>query len=219
MVSLRESIVNAARTDLCPGITFFGFIAIVIDIALVGAFIAIAILTRSATGSCRNNYLNTPLGLTASSSFNDEVTYAVSGKTACGLNKAAFACSIIGAFLFLIAAVFQVLLIRSSKKEKRYGPSPANNYTSGSGKRNFWQRKPKHNSVAARDAEMGTAAPVGGLAAPAHDIRPSYETGTTVGNANVYDTNKVDGTHSGYYTQPQGTGINPYGQTGTATNY
>lgn len=180
-------------------------------------------MTRSATRSCSSNYLNTPLGLTASSSFNGEATYAVSGSTACRLNKAAFACSIIGAFLFLIAAIFQVLLIRSGKKEKRYGPSPANNYTSGSGKRNyaFWQKKNKNGQLS-RDAEMGTAAgaPVGGgLAAPAQDIRPSYETGTTVGNANAYDSSKVDGAHSGYYTQPQGTGVNPYGQTGTATNY
>lgn len=180
-------------------------------------------MTRSATRSCRGNYLNTPLGLTASSSFNGEFTYAVSGPTACRLNKAAFACSIIGAFLFLIAAVFQVLLVRSGKKEKRYGPSPANNYTSGSGKRNyaFWNKKSKNGQVVSRDAEMGTAAaaPIGGgLAAPTQDIRPSYETGTTVGN-NVYDNNKVEGARSGYYTQPQGTGVNPYGQTGTATNY
>lgn len=207
--------------------TFFGFIAIVIDIALVGAFIAIAILTRRATNHCGNDlntYLNTPLGLSASSSFNGDITYAVSGKTACRLNKAAFACSIIGAFLFLIAAIFQVLLIRSGKKEKRYGPSPANNYTSGSGKRNyaFWNKKSKNSQVVSRDAEMGTAAgaPAGGLTAPAQDIRPSYETGTTVGNnANVYDSTKVEGSHSGYYTQPHGTGVNPYGQTGTATNY
>lgn len=201
------------------GITFFGFIAIVLDIALVGAFIAIAVLTRSATHSCNSNYLNTPLGLTATSSFDGNVVYSVSARTACRLNKAAFACSIIGAFLFFIAAVFQVFLVRSGKKEKRYGPSPANNYTSGSGRRNFWQKKPKHDQGIARDAEMGTAAgaPAGGLGVPAQDIRPSYETGTTVGNA--YDSTKVDGAHAGYYTQPQGTGVNPYGQTGTATNY
>jgi hypothetical protein len=186
-------------------------------------------LTRDGAHSC-SGIIRTPLGTGPATAggqgFEDlsgenQVTYAVSQRTACRLNKAVFAVSIIGAFLFLIAAAFQVLLVRSGKKEKRYGPSPANNYTSGPGKRrNFWQRKNKNNT--AREAEMGHAgAPVGagGLAAPAQDIRPSYETGTTVGNTHVGD--KVEnGAHNGYYVAPHGTATNPYtGPTNTAANY
>ncbi|KAM3418436.1 hypothetical protein BST61_g4423 [Cercospora zeina] len=205
------------------GISFFAFLAIVLDIAFVGGMVAIAILTRRATDSC-DGVVTTPLGtfpaLSTSDGFGGEFTYQVSQRTACRFQKACFAVSIIGAFIFLITAVMQIVLVRHHKKEKRYGPSPSNNYTSGFEKKKFWQRKPKN---ATRDAEM--AGGVGGLAVPAHpNNRASYETGTTAG---IND--KVDQTtyapqpatsHSGYYTQPTGTGAsNPYGTTGTATNY
>ncbi|PPJ54151.1 hypothetical protein CBER1_01042 [Cercospora berteroae] len=209
------------------GISFFAFVAIVLDIAFVGGMIAIAVLTRYATDSC-TGIVTTPLGtfpaLSTSDGFGGEVTYQVSQRTACRLQKACFAVAVIGAFLFLVTAAMQIVLVRHHKKEKRYGPSPSNNYTSGFGKRKFWQRKPKN---ATRDAEMAGGA--GGLAVPANpNNRASYDTGTTVGNnAAVHD--KVDNTtyapqpatsHSGYYTQPTGTGVsNPYGTTGTATNY
>lgn len=47
-------------------------------------------------------------------------------------------------FLFLISILFQILLARHHKREKRFGPSPANGYTSGS-RRRFWSRK-KNNA-------------------------------------------------------------------------
>lgn len=194
--------------------------------------IAVAVLTRHGASSCRGT-VNTPLGKGPASSHssgfggdfgfgdNDTLTYAVSLRTACKLNTAAFAVSIIAAFLFLITAAMQVALVRHHKKEKRYGPSPSNNYTSGYGKRKFWQRKPKSNANA-RDPEMAA----GGLAAPGPDMRPSHETGTTIGNNNAaaydkdaYAPTPAQGAHSGYYTAPQGT-ANPYTMSsGTATNY
>lgn len=194
--------------------------------------IAIAILTRDGASSCSGN-VRTPLGngpaSTDSSGYgnfgagdNENLTYAVSLRTACKLNTAAFAVSIIAAILFLITAGLQVALVRHHKKEKRYGPSPKNNYTSGFGKRKFWQRKPKDTTT--RDTELGA----GGLAAPGPDMRPSHETGltgSTVGNTGTYDkvAHEPAGAHTGYYTQPQGTGVSPYGYdartTGTATNY
>ena len=186
--------------------------------------IAIAVLTRDGASSCSGNVM-TPLGNGQAGdrgSFNGQVTYAVSLRTACKLNTAAFAVSIVAAFLFIITAAMQIALVRHHKKEKRYGPSPSNNYTSGFGKRKFWQRKPKGGN-ATRDTEMGA----GGLSAPGPDMRPSHETGftgSTVGNTASAPYDKVDttahGAHSGYYTQPQGTGVNPYGYSqGTATNY
>jgi hypothetical protein len=97
---------------------------------------------------------------------------------------------------------------------------PKNNYTSGYGKMKFWQRKPKNTT--ARDAEMTAGA--GGLP----DTRASYESASTkVGGNNAALHDKTEHppyvphaatSHSGYYTQPQ-TGVNPYGSTGTATNY
>ena len=94
--------------------------------------------------------------------------------------------------LFLICALLQFLVFRHHQKEKKYGPSPANNYTSGSGKRKFWQRKQKTTKDAytngARDTEMGntgTAGTAGTAGAPTlgtgavGDGRTSAETGYT----------------------------------------
>ena len=83
--------------------------------------------------------------------------------------------------LFLLSAVIQLLLGKHHKKEKRYGPGPSNNYTSGSGstKKPFWKR----NKKTTRDAELG-AVGVGAVAAVDHhkhskDIRPSNDTALT----------------------------------------
>ena len=58
--------------------------------------------------------------------------------------------------LFLISAALEVVLSRARKREKRYGPSPANNYTSGYGKRRFWQKKNgKNKTHKHEDAELG----------------------------------------------------------------
>lgn len=81
---------------------------------------------RDGAHSC-SGIVRTPLGTApaqrASGSFDDQITYRVSQRTACLLNKACFAVSIIGAFLFLVTAAMQVALVRHHKKEKRYGPS------------------------------------------------------------------------------------------------
>lgn len=97
--------------------------------------------------------------------------------------------------LFLISAFLQVALSRNHKKEKRYGPGPANNYTSGSGKRKPWQRKNKRTGLG--DAELGAvgAAPVIAAEEKHHgdgdhhngNIRPSDDTAMTGTTAPVAD--------------------------------
>lgn len=58
--------------------------------------------------------------------------------------------------LFLISAALEIVLSRARKRDKRYGPSPANNYTSGYGKRRFWQKKNNKNKTHNHeDAELG----------------------------------------------------------------
>ncbi|KAI7109718.1 hypothetical protein KC340_g194 [Hortaea werneckii] len=252
-VATLYTICAVCLTCCLGGISFLAFIAIVLDICFVGCMIAIAVLTRDGASSCTGN-VQTPLGDGAadsstggfgqggfgtSSGEGENVTYSVSLGTACQLNTAVFAVSIIGAFLFLCTAAMQIALVRHHKKEKRYGPSPSNNYTSGFGKRNFFSRKKKTDPEAGKDSELGTygaGVPPSTLAAGGNqDLRPSHETGSTaVAPDNGY-YDKVDhvghgnhmphGAHGGYYTQPQGTGVNPYGYdqptytTGTATNY
>lgn len=225
----------------------------------MGAFIAIAVMTRHGAHSCSGN-VNTPLGSGPSNSnaagygsngfgfgSGENATYSPNLGLACRLNTAAFAVSIIGAFLFLITALMQIALVRHHRSEKKYGPSPANNYTSGSGRRRFWQRKPKTtDNTLEKDAELGVAGAGVGAAAThhtrQHDLRPSHDTaytGSTVAAPNAgtgghyKETNDVaeaaaahhdnnahhlpHGTHGGYYTQPQGAGVNPYGYDNTNT--
>ncbi|KAF2130911.1 hypothetical protein P153DRAFT_288061 [Dothidotthia symphoricarpi CBS 119687] len=164
------------------GKTFFAFIGVLMDLLLCGAFVAIAVLTRRGAHSC-SGFVNTPLGNGDSSlkgGWEGQATYAVSLKTACLLTTACFAVAIAGAVLFFISAILQVLMAKSSKKEKRYGPGPNNNYTSGAGEKKFWQRK-----KAVRDPEIGattTTTPTH-HAAVSHNVRPSHDTaytGTTV---------------------------------------
>jgi hypothetical protein len=92
-------------TCFLGGKTIFAFLAIVLDILFCGAFIAIAVLTRDGGArSCSGNNVHTPLGNGQSSAKsgygagrNRNTTFSVSLGTACRLNKAAFAVSIIGA--------------------------------------------------------------------------------------------------------------------------
>jgi len=147
------------------GIAFFGLLGVVLDILFAAAFAAIAYYTRHGAGSC-SGVVNTPIGTGLS---NQDAPGAGTFGYACTLNTASFAVSILAIVLFLISAIFNVLLIRHHKKEKRYGPSPSNNYTKGMGRRPFWRRnKPIRGT---RDAELATA----GTTQP----RISHETGLT----------------------------------------
>ena len=85
--------------------------------------------------------------------------------------------------MFLLSAVIEMLLNRHHKKEKRFGPGPANNYTSGSGKKQpFWKRQRKSKP---HDTELGA---IGDGAAPVVEenhhhsnkaLRPSHDTTVT----------------------------------------
>jgi hypothetical protein len=238
-VAVLYTIAAVVLTCCLGGITFFAFTAILLDILFVGGFIAIAVLTRQGAYSC-SGIVNTPLGI-GNADANSEgfgnrglgfdqgenLTYSVSPRNACRMNKAVFAVSIIAAFLFLITALFQVFLVRKHKKEKRFGPGPSNNYTEGAPKRNFWNRKSKKTD---RDAEKAVVAPaaVGTLSTGhATDLRPSHDTAYTgstvaapgdkydkVDGANGYAAqphqgHAAHGSHGAYYGAPQGT-ANPY---------
>lgn len=89
-----------------------------------------------------------------------------------------------------------VLLSRHQKKEKKFGPGPSNNYTSGSGKKApFW--KSKNNKM--HDAELGAVGAGGiALAEEKHhhhnnhtngngNIRPSHDTAMTGSTAHSPD--------------------------------
>lgn len=236
-IGVLYTIFAVILTCCLGGLPLFAFLAIVLDLLLCAAFVALAVLTRDGASSCSGNSVTSPLGTGPSNSkdgygsngfgtgHGKTVTYSVSIGTACRYNTACFAVAIIGAFLFLTSAFMQFWIGRHHQREKRYGPSPANNYTSGSGSRWFSRRRgPKTTHAAyAKDAEAA-----GGLGVADPDMRPSHEagyTGTTAGTGtytgNKYEPSPTIPTTGGYHTGPTGSSVNPYGYEShtTATNY
>lgn len=225
-VAVLYTIFAVLLTCFLGGKTFFAFLAVVFDVLFAGAFIAIAVLTRDGASSC-SGQVNTPLGNGQSNSKQgfqssnqnegNQITYSVSLGTACRLTTVCFAVAIIGAVLFLVSALVQVALGRHHKKEKRFGPSPRNGYTAGSGSKFFGRRKAR--KAAAHDPEMaGAAGPTGTLvpgAAP-HDYRPSHDTAYT-GSTVAAPAGAYEHSHKplsgGFHTAPTGTYNTP------ATNY
>ncbi|KAF2190819.1 hypothetical protein K469DRAFT_657447 [Zopfia rhizophila CBS 207.26] len=200
------------------GKAFFAFLAIILDVLFAGGFIAIAVLTRDGVHGCTGD-VKTPLGNGPASTKDgfrsenggDQITYSVSLGSACRLNTACFAVAIFGAVLFAVSALVQLALGRHHQKEKRFGPSPANNYTRGSGVR-FWQRRRK-NRGGLRDPEMAGTVPATGTLAPgAHDVRPSHDTaftGSTVAPNSAAYENPSKPLVGGYHTAPTGTYATP----------
>ncbi|KAB8232452.1 hypothetical protein ETB97_003629 [Aspergillus alliaceus] len=134
------------------GVAFFATLAVVLDVCFVGAMIAIAIMTRDGTQKCTGR-VDTPLG---SGDSNAESPSKVKYGFACELQKVTFAVAIIGIFFFLISILFQVLYARHHKREKRFGPSPANGYTYGTRPRAFWRRKKNNLDSASGDDMLPT---------------------------------------------------------------
>ncbi|KAJ6164702.1 hypothetical protein N7470_003374 [Penicillium chermesinum] len=133
------------------GVAFFAFLGVVFDVPFMGAMIAVAILTRHGVNKC-SGIVDTPVG---KGNANDDSPSDLRYRTACRLEKAVFAVSIIGIFFFLVSVFFQVLLARHHKREKRFGPSPANGYTSGS-RRWFWSKNKNAPDAAGENILLGT---------------------------------------------------------------
>ena len=138
------------------GVTFFGMIGVALDVLFAGCFAAIAYYTRHGANKC-SGIVNTPIGRGPS---NASAPGAGDFGYACSLNTAVFAVSILCIFLFLLSVAFNFMLVKHHQKEKRYGPSPTNNYTKGKGRKPFWRRN-KKATKGTRDAEMATAPAAG----------------------------------------------------------
>lgn len=99
---------------------------------------------------------------------------------------------------FIISALTELGLARHRKKEQRFGPSPANNYTSGYGA-GGGPRRGVFGSLFRRNHQPNGAAAVDPNALPAHPepdhLRQSYNTEAT----HVDDTLPAPGDTNGYH--------------------
>ncbi|KAK7427962.1 hypothetical protein QQZ08_005575 [Neonectria magnoliae] len=117
------------------GHTASSFIAVVLDVAFIGAFIYVAVANKDGSSDC-TGYLDTPFGRGKAgekAKGSDGFTALPSFKVACRLQSACLALAIIAIIFFVFSIVMEVALARHHNREKRYGPGPQNNYTSGYG--------------------------------------------------------------------------------------
>ncbi|KAK4178398.1 hypothetical protein QBC36DRAFT_344676 [Triangularia setosa] len=158
-----------------PGQPFLSFIMMVLDVAFVPCFGYIAGVNRHGAGSCRGE-VDTVLGV----GNVGEESGGLGLGTACEMEKAVFAVGVAACILFAISSGVNLALARHRKREKRLGPSPANDYTAGYGKKN------RFSALFGR--RRGTQDPRDGLgpdpnALPVHttpdEVRNSYATDNT----------------------------------------
>ncbi|KAM7217422.1 hypothetical protein V8F06_007171 [Rhypophila decipiens] len=207
------------------GHPFLSSIFIFLDICFVGAFIYIASANRHGAGSC-DGQVTTALGTgNANTSIVDNghggvVTLDPNLHQACKMQSACLAVAILGLLFFILSAILEGLLIRHRRKERRFGPSPINGYTSGYGKtpsspshppkQGFFSRFSKRNR-----RRQGTD---NSDVLPAHphpdDLRDSNYTHN---RASTYNTNTTSGITGTTMTTTDPEDVLPPPNTGTAT--
>ncbi|KAI1491083.1 hypothetical protein F5X96DRAFT_669090 [Biscogniauxia mediterranea] len=153
------------------GHPFTSFIAIVLDVAFVGAFIYVAQANRGGASSCHGD-VDTPFGTHSST---DQLGDGLpSYRQICQMQSAVLAVSIVAIIFFILSAFIEVVLVRHRRKEARFGPSPANNYTSGYGKRGLFGLFRRRGTAPSGEDPN---------ALPEHthpdQVRPSYNTEST----------------------------------------
>jgi hypothetical protein len=186
------------------GHPFTSFIAIVLDVAFVGAFIYVAQANRGGASSCTGR-IDTPFG---SGDANTSLDGLPSFRSICQMQSAALAVSIVAIVFFIISALVEIVLVRHRRKESRWGPSPANNYTSGSGRKGVFGLFRRKKTTDTMDPNV----------LPQHthpdQVRPSYNTDTTaVGHDHQHNKYGEAGfAHDGHTAYPESgvTGANGY---------
>lgn len=172
------------------GLTLTSFIAIVLDIAFLGAFIYIATVYKDGASSCSGSDVKTVFGTGDANadiqSPNDGGVPLAKYMTICRMQSAILAVAIVAIVFFIISALTELALGRHRKKEQRFGPSPANNYTSGYGSKRRGLFGLRRNKGTGNDT-LGDP-----NALPMHtspdQVRTSYNTeATRVGEGSPYN--------------------------------
>lgn len=181
-----------ALLALCclAGRSFPSFITMLFDVAFIGGFIYIAWANRNGASSC-NGIVDTPYGTgDADTNVGDNghggFTQLPSLRQACRMQTACLAVSIVAIIFFALTPIVSLALVRHRRKENRYGPSPANDYTQGYGR----PKKFGWFGLGRKRGDAGAAGP-NPDALPQHttpgDVRTSYATeATRVGSSGGY---------------------------------
>ncbi|KAK8924673.1 hypothetical protein VCV18_005095 [Metarhizium anisopliae] len=198
------------------GLAFTSFIAIVLDFCFIGCFVYVAVVNKHGAGSCAG-YVDTPFGQGQSDATatgnKDGFTALPSFHTACRLQTASMAVAIIAIVFFIFSMLMEVALVRHHRKEKRFGPSPGNNYTSGYARRGFFSRFRRGKDAAPLDE--ASRLPEHTHPDQLDHTRQSYGTENTAvnhdGPADYYKQEggygfQTHGTTGGWHTAPQTSG-------------
>ncbi|EPE02968.1 hypothetical protein F503_08845 [Ophiostoma piceae UAMH 11346] len=189
------SLVGVVLLWCLAGHTMASAVALFLDVCFVVCFIYIAAANRAGAGSCSGDAIRTPFGTSAAATktvtnTHGDVVKIISFRTSCKLETACLAVSIIAALFLVLAFVTEILLARNHRKEKKFGPGPNNNYTSGSGKRRLGLFGFKRSKAARADAAADpNALPL--HAEPDH-VRASYNTEATIVGAGAHDAGKAE---------------------------
>ncbi|KAK0615949.1 hypothetical protein B0T17DRAFT_510508 [Bombardia bombarda] len=215
-----------ALATLCciVGHPLLSSLMMLLDLAFLGAFIYVAYANRYGASSCNHGNVTTPFGTgDANSSLATNTTSGginplPSQRSACRMQTASLAVSITAILFFLFSLLNEINLIRHRRKAKRFGPSPANDYTSGYGTKTSPQNpgflsRFTNRKTTATTAPNNTAHNTNPNTLPAHthpgEMRDSYASEQTrIGTANGADPLSVPGGLGSGYKKHESS---PYG--------
>ncbi|GAB1314176.1 MARVEL domain-containing protein [Madurella fahalii] len=170
-----------------PGHPFPSILFMILDVVFMAGFAYVAVVNRGGASSCEGE-IETAFGrgdaeTNMVDSEDGDFLATPSLQLACKMETASLVVSIIADVFFIISIILGVVLIRNRRKEKRLGPSPANDYTSGYGTgRN-------HSSLSGRKSSS-TGAASSSNTLPSHtspdDVRDSFATEQTHVSNNGY---------------------------------
>ncbi|KAK2066500.1 hypothetical protein P8C59_000312 [Phyllachora maydis] len=160
------------------------FAAIALDVCFVAAFVYVAVENRDGASSCWGT-VTTVFGPADADAGNPALP---SSHTTCRLETTVLIVSIIAIFFSVFSALLELALVRHRRKERRFGPSPANNYTSGYGSQRgrfplFGRGRKNRQQQQQQQQAAAAAAAVDPNGLPAHthpdQVRDGYATGRT----------------------------------------
>ncbi|KAI0471933.1 hypothetical protein GGR56DRAFT_682228 [Xylariaceae sp. FL0804] len=192
------------------GHPFTSFIAILLDVCFIGAFIYVAQAVRGGASSCRGR-VHTVFGTANASQTLKDDDNLPTFREICQMESAVLAVSIVAIVFFIFSILTELVLVRHRRKEARFGPSPANDYTSG-------YAKPRRGlkGLFRRNKQPKDTTDPNALPEHTHpdQVRPSYNTDSTAvagHEMNSYPNNNKYGDQGFHHD-----GATAYPETGTA---